>query len=112
MFTVVCIILVISIGSRFSAYLNEAASGDLTKDVVVMLLAFRVPKLLELIVPVSFFISIILTFGGIWLLWKEITWFKYVVMVSGSLLTITFLTSISLIFWFSIKRQSISPDID
>ncbi|MDO9275703.1 MAG: hypothetical protein Q7T92_09165, partial [Lutibacter sp.] len=29
------------------------------------------------------FLSIILTFGGIYLLWSGITWFKYVVIFSG-----------------------------
>jgi hypothetical protein len=43
------------------------------------------------------FISIILTFGGIWLLWKDVTWVKYIVMVSGSLLTITFTVSVLLV---------------
>ena len=30
-------------------------------------------------------ISLFLTFGGIWLLWAGISWFKYVIMISGIL---------------------------
>lgn len=29
------------------------------------------------------FLSLLLTFGGIYILWKGVTWFKYVIMVSG-----------------------------
>jgi hypothetical protein len=43
------------------------------------------------------FISIILTFGGIWILWKDITWFKYIVMISGMLLTLSFTVSVLLV---------------
>ncbi len=43
------------------------------------------------------FLSIILTFGGIWLLWKDITWFRYVVMISGTLLTLSFTLSVGLV---------------
>ena len=33
------------------------------------------------------FFSIVFTFGGIYLMWKGILWMKYVVMVSGTLMT-------------------------
>lgn len=39
------------------------------------------------------FISIILTFGGIYLLWKGILWFKYIVVLSGIFLTLSFVLS-------------------
>ena len=55
------------------------------------------PIKLKKILIIESFISIILTFGGIWLLWKEITWIKYIVMISGILLTITFIISTLLI---------------
>lgn len=44
-------------------------------------------KLFLLIEP---FISIILTFGGIYLLWKGILWMKYIVMISGTLMTLSY----------------------
>jgi len=43
------------------------------------------------------FISIIFTFGGIWMLWKDVAWFKYIVMISGMLLTISFTFSVLMI---------------
>ncbi len=39
------------------------------------------------------FISIILTFGGIWLMWKGLLWMKYIVMVSGTLMTAVYVIS-------------------
>lgn len=44
------------------------------------------------------FVSIILTFGGIYLLWKGILWMKYVVMFSGTLMTLCFALSVLIIF--------------
>lgn len=63
MLTVTGIVLVISMGWRFSGYLNEAASGSLSKDVLFYLIMFRIPRFLELIIPVSFFLSIMLVYG-------------------------------------------------
>lgn len=36
------------------------------------------------------FLSVILTFGGIYLLWSGILWMKYVIMVSGVLMTLSY----------------------
>ena len=44
------------------------------------------------------FISIILTFGGIYILWTGILWFKYIIMISGFALTISFLLASFFIF--------------
>ncbi|WP_457616037.1 hypothetical protein [Lutibacter sp.] len=44
------------------------------------------------------FISIILTFGGIYVLWSGVLWFKYVVAFSGVLMTLSFTLSVIIIF--------------
>ena len=44
------------------------------------------------------FISIVLTFGGIYMLWLEIGWFTYVIMISGILLHICYFLAVFLIF--------------
>ncbi len=77
-----------------------------------ILLTLPIKRKLKKFLLIEPFISVILTFGGIWLLWKGVTWFKYVVMVSGTMLTLTFLTAVILIFWYSLQRQPISTDID
>ncbi len=63
MLTVAVVVLAVSLGSRFSSYLNEAANGTLSKDVLLMLIALRIPKFLELIIPISFFLSVMLVYG-------------------------------------------------
>ncbi|RLD28969.1 MAG: hypothetical protein DRI75_05035 [Bacteroidetes bacterium] len=52
---------------------------------------------LKLFLIIEPFISIILTFGGIYLLWEGILWMKYVVMFSGALLTLSYTVSIIII---------------
>ena len=49
------------------------------------------PKKLKSFLMIEPFISIILTFGGIYFMWKGILWMKYVVMISGTLMTIVFI---------------------
>lgn len=39
------------------------------------------------------FFSIVLTFGGIYFLWSGITWFKYVIVISGVFMTFSFVAS-------------------
>ncbi len=63
MSAVAAIVLVISMGWRFSGYLNSAAAGSMTAEVLFALMAFRLPEFLELIVPVSFFLAIMLVYG-------------------------------------------------
>lgn len=44
-------------------------------------------------------ISVVLTFGGIYLLWKGLIWFKYIIMISGMLMV----SSILLLSFLIIK---------
>jgi lipopolysaccharide export system permease protein len=66
MLAVAGVVLVISMGWRFSGYLNEAAAGGLTKDVLILMMLYRLPGFLELILPISFFLSIMLTYGRLY----------------------------------------------
>ena len=43
-------------------------------------------------------LSVLFTFGGIYLLWKDISWMSYIVIISGFLMTITFALSVIVIF--------------
>lgn len=63
----------------------------------VILLLTSIPKTLKKFLLIEPFISILLTFGGIWLMWSGVLWFKYVVIFSGILLTLTFTASVVLI---------------
>lgn len=51
------------------------------------------------------FASVLLTFGGIYLMWKGVGWFKYVVMISGIAMTFSFIASTFLILFQLTKKQ-------
>ena len=53
----------------------------------------KLSKKVKLFLTVEPFFSVILTFGGIYLLWTGILWMKYVVIFSGILMTLTFAAS-------------------
>ncbi len=55
-------------------------------------------KKAKLFLMIEPFVSVVLTFGGIYLLWKGFVWMKYIVMISGTLMTLTFALSVLIIF--------------
>lgn len=65
-FTVAAVVLVISMGWRFSGYLKQAATGSMVPEALFVLMAYRLPGFLELIVPVSFFLAIMLVYGRLY----------------------------------------------
>ncbi len=65
----------------------------------------RFPKKWKLFLTIEPFLSVLLTFGGIYLMWKGILWLKYVVVFSGILMTITFTFSALLVFIQCFRSQ-------
>lgn len=61
---------------------------------------------LKLFLMIEPFVSVLLTFGSIYFLWQGITWLKYVIMFSGTLMTLTFLVSTSIIFSQLLKKTN------
>lgn len=59
-------LLVIVMSSRFVKYLAQAASGDLAPDLVLTIMAYRLPSFLELVLPLSLFIAILLAYGRLY----------------------------------------------
>ncbi|MEW2921458.1 hypothetical protein AB1A65_08320 [Muricauda sp. ANG21] len=57
----------------------------------------------KLFLTIEPFLSVILTFGGIYLMWKGISWFKYIVIFSGILMTLTFTGSATMVLWQSLR---------
>ena len=57
----------------------------------------KLNKKLKLFLMIEPFVSVILTFGGIYLLWKGMLWMKYIVMFSGTLMTLTYSLSVLII---------------
>jgi len=52
---------------------------------------------LKLFLIVEPFLSVIFTFGGLYFLWKEVMWVKYIVMFSGILMTLSFTIAVIII---------------
>ena len=43
------------------------------------------------------FVSILLTFGGIWLMWQGVSWMKYVIIISGTLMNLAYMLMAGLV---------------
>lgn len=50
-------------------------------------------------------ISVLLTFGGIYLIWMDIQWMSYIVMLSGGLMTFSFVASV-MVIGYSVAKES------
>jgi lipopolysaccharide export system permease protein len=59
-------LLLIVMSGRFVKYLAQAASGDLAPDVVISIMAYRLPSFLELVLPLGLFIAILLAYGRLY----------------------------------------------
>ena len=70
----------------------------LSMSVIFFLLALilattSIHKKLKYFLMIEPFLSVFLTFGGIYFLWSGILWFKYIIIFSGILMTFTFVFS-------------------
>ncbi len=71
----------------------------------LLLVTTRLNVKLKTFLIVEPFFSIILTFGGIYFLWKGMIWVKYIVMISGTLMTICYSLSVLIV----LKQLLINP---
>ena len=64
-----------------------------------MLLGFaRINKRLQVFLMIEPFVSILLTFGGIYLVWLGYEWMKYIVIISGTAMTLVYVVSVLILF--------------
>ena len=61
--TISLIFILVIVSSRSIQYLEQAARGEINPEIVFTVVLFRLPEFLEVILPLSFFLSIILTIG-------------------------------------------------
>jgi lipopolysaccharide export system permease protein len=61
------VLLVIIMSGRFIKYLAQAASGALDPGVLFMIMGFRLPGFLQLILPLALFLGILLAYGRLYL---------------------------------------------
>ncbi len=61
------ILLIIFLSSTFSRFLDDAAQGRLAVDALFSIILFRMPHLLELILPLGFYLAILLVYGRMYI---------------------------------------------
>ncbi|MFP1682288.1 LPS export ABC transporter permease LptF [Alloalcanivorax sp. C16-1] len=57
------ILVMVLVSGRFIKYLAEAAAGQIAADALFMVMAFRLPEFLQMILPLSLYIAILLVLG-------------------------------------------------
>lgn len=63
---VTVVLLMIFLSGRLIRQLADVAAGEMSLTLVLMMLLLRLPNFLELILPLSFFIAILLTYGRLY----------------------------------------------
>ncbi|MCE8010085.1 LPS export ABC transporter permease LptF [Halomonas daqingensis] len=61
------VLLLVIMGSRFIRYFTDAAEGDIPATILGNLMLFHLPGFLELILPLAFFLGILLAYGQLYL---------------------------------------------
>ena len=85
---------------------NHILSMSIIFFLVGMILSTtKLNKKLKLFLMIEPFASVLLTFGGIFLLWKGLLWMKYIIMLSGALMTLTYTISVIIIFVQLFKKK-------
>ena len=71
----------------------------------MILLTTNLNKKLKTFLLIEPFASVMLTFGGLYLLWMGLSWMRYIVIFSGILMTMTFIISTTIIFLQLCKKS-------
>lgn len=61
------ILLLVIMGSRFIRYFSDAAEGDFPVTILGSLMLFHLPGFMELILPLAFFLGILLAYGQLYM---------------------------------------------
>ncbi len=61
------VLLLIIMSGRFVKYLAEAVTGKIAVDVLFSIMLYRLPGFIELILPLGFFIAILLAYGRMYM---------------------------------------------
>lgn len=67
MLAVALVLLLVFMSGRFIKYLANAAAGEISGGVLFAIMGYRLPEFLELILPLSMFIGILLAYGRMYL---------------------------------------------
>lgn len=62
-FAVCLVLLMVIVSGRFVKYLAQAATGELDAGILLAVIGYRLPGFLELILPLAFFLGVLLSYG-------------------------------------------------
>lgn len=60
------VLLMVIVSGRFVKYLAQAAAGKLDPSVLLAVIGYRMPGFLELVLPLAFFLGVLLTYGRLY----------------------------------------------
>lgn len=72
----------------------------------ILVLMTDAPEKLKRTLAVEPLLSVFVTFGGIYWMWKGFLWLKYIVLISGILMTICFAAGVLLVLWNLAKKPN------
>ena len=60
---VLLIFFLLVVGSRIVGYFEQAADGDIDPGIILSVIALRFPDFITLLIPLSFFLGLLITIG-------------------------------------------------
>lgn len=95
------ILMVVALTSRFIQYLSQAVAGELASDVLLLLMLYRLPDFLLVIIPLALFLGILLAYGRMYadnemvvLLGSGMSQLKLLILTQGAAFSVFVLMSI------------------
>ena len=64
---VTLILLLVILSGRFSFYLGRIAEGKMTFEFLFVILGYHIPSFIQMILPLAFFLSLLLAFGRLYI---------------------------------------------
>jgi lipopolysaccharide export system permease protein len=64
---VTLILLLVILSGRFSNYLGRIAEGKMTFEFLFVILGYHIPSFIQMILPLAFFLSLLLAFGRLYI---------------------------------------------
>lgn len=108
MLSVTIILLMVFLSGRFIRYLEQAASGRLSPEIVFAILAYRLPEFLQMILPVGFLLGILLAYGRMYVE-SEMTVLHSCGMSERKLLQISFVFALCVSLVVGVMSLYIAP---
>ncbi len=102
---VCAVLMLVVVSSRFIKYLADAAAGKLDPGVLFAIIGYRLPDFLELVIPLAFFLSILLAYGQLYV-GSEMTVLRACGMSEKTLVGYTLVIAVvvsALVGWLSIS---------